>query len=188
MRGYLRKINIANSEKIGTSFNLKNTGYHVVSQLVFQNCLYVGTGGVISAHNPSDFSLVWKNELQGYGTDDGMTLVPYTTSISYTPCILAGLCGYVVCLHAHSGVQQWAFNLQNTGFGFVCIFVYGGNIIAGSHGKLDLINGDTGMQISKDELPGFGYDDMCIVSKQIPMDQQSSNLIMARDIKEKRNQ
>jgi len=186
MRGFLRKVSQTDGVQIGKSFNLENTGYALVVQRFHENCLYVGTAGEVTAHNSQNFNLVWRNELKGYGRDLAMTIVPYTTSISKTPCLLVGLGGYLVSLHAHSGLIQWNFCLENTGYGYVSILVYKHMVLTASAGKLFVVNGDDGKLISKDELEGFLYFEICLVSQACPMDQQSSNLIFSRDTKEKR--
>lgn len=165
MRGHLRKANLTDGQKLGHSFNLKGTGYSLVAQLLFQNTLYAGSFGYITAHNPLDYNIIWKNELSGFGVNHGMTLVPYITSVSYTPCILVGLRGYVICLHAHSGVIQWTYSLESTGYGFVGITTYKKYVIVGSFGKLFLLNGDDGLPIAKDDLAGYGYGEIMVVNE-----------------------
>jgi len=184
MRGHLRKINLEKNTQVGHSYNLKSTGYSLVVQLLYDNHLYVGSSGIVSAHNPQDYTLIWKNELKGYGIDCGMTLVPYRTSVTQTPTILVGFNGHVVSLHAHSGVIQWKLPISNAN-DFVSLILFGQLVVAGSSGKLLVIHGDTGNVLAKDDLPGYGYNDICLASEEHPFDQQSSNLNMMRDIKDK---
>jgi len=134
--------------------------------------------------------LIWKNELKGKGKSNGITLAPYLTSVTSIPCILVGLSGYVVCLNALTGEKQWTYSLKTTGYSFVSIYVHGSKIIAASNGKLFIINGDTGLHLLKDELEGLGYEDIGLTMHNNQIDQQSSNLIMYRDVenKRKRNQ
>jgi len=189
MRGFLRKVD-KEGKKIGHSFNLTGTGYNLVGQLYFQDCLYTGSSGVVECHNPGDYNVIWKNELKGYGISHGITLVPYVTSVSHTPCVLVGTFGYIICLHADSGVIQWSFSLENTGYGFVSICLQDKKIVAGSFGKLFVLNADDGLLISKDELSGYGYSEICIANDQYNMSQGSSNLIYYRhvnDQKKRRN-
>jgi len=187
MRGHLRKVHLENGEQISKSYNLKGTGFSLVAQLFYNNHLYVGSSGFVSAHHPDTYEMIWKNDLKGKGTSDGISLLPYTTSISSTPCIIVGLGGYLICLHAHSGEKQWTYSLENTGYNFVAAYVYGGNkIVAASNGKLFVINGDTGTIIHKDELAGLGYEDIWITSQTNLVNQQSSNMIMHRDASDKR--
>jgi len=105
MRGHLRKVHLENGEQISKSYNLKGTGFSLVAQLFHNNHLYVGSSGFVSAHHSDTYEMIWKN--------DGISLLPYTTSISSTPCIIVGLGGYLVCLHAHSGEKQWTYSLEN---------------------------------------------------------------------------
>jgi len=186
MRGFLRRHDLEDGHQLTQNYNLKGTGFALVSQLFFQNILYICSSGQVTAHNVSDYNLLWKNELKGFGSEDGNTLLPFCNS-SITS-IIVGLGGYVISLNSMTGQILWTYNLQNTGYGFVSLQQIDSKmIVAGSRGKLFVINPVNGEGIGKNELAGFGYDDICLLSQQFPeMDQQSSNLIMSRDGKNKR--
>jgi len=113
-----------------------------------------------------------------------MTLVPYQTSISGSPCILVGSWGFVKCLSAESGAILWSLNLKNTGYNFVSISVYGHSIIVGCNGKLFVINADTGLVITEDGLGGWGIGEISIAHKGTNMDHQASNLVFNKSFRE----
>jgi len=124
--------------------------------LYFQDYLYAGSSGIVSCHNPDDYSVIWRNKLKGYGSSYGNTLVPYINPTSHTPCILVGMYSYIICLNAHTGVILWSHSLKNTRPFFVSVCVQDNRIIVGSFGKIFVLNGDEGILISKDNLTGYG--------------------------------
>jgi len=180
MRGFLRRNKLESGEQLGHSHNIERTGYLLITQLLFQNTLFVGTSGEIRAYNPSDYKLLWKNNLEGHMINDGFTLIPFYNNS--TPILIVGFGGHVISLNPASGEQLWSVNLQHMGIRFVSIAVFGEMLVAGSFGKIVVINGSSGQIVSSDNLSGFGYQNLCLVSKQQPhMDQQSSNVILFED-------
>jgi len=179
MRGFLRRIKLDSGQQLVHSYNLEGTGYWLVTQLLYQNILFVSTSGEIRAYNPSDYKLIWKNTLKDSTLIDGFTLIPFQNNS--TPILIVGYGGFVISLNPATGEQLWSLYLQN-GIPFVSIAVFGEMLVAGSCGKIFVINGSNGQLVNSDHLSGFGYQNLCLVSKQQPnIDQQSSNLIFYED-------
>jgi len=175
MRGFLRKISTT-GEQMDHSFNLKGTLYSLVVQLLWQDRLYIGSNGIISAHDPSTYEYIWKNNLSGMGNECCCSLLPYVTTAS-TPTVIVGFRGFVISLHALTGERQWYFSLPNSGYSFVSLCPKGNQLFVGSMGRLYLLNPDTGLLSGKDDLKGMGYGHVTLGTTEYQMDQQSSNLL-----------